>query len=433
VTSEARVAYPGGRLATETTCSSGKACRGQLGRDERSSDGQSCTRHSSKTGPTVARLSAWTSRVLRGAAPMCAAASRPGSEALTSAKFRSLGERAVIDCPLVFESGQVFLWEPVPSEPSPTYLGVVGRSVVAVRAKGSPSGLAEVAVLCGPADAEAAAVHAAGEFLRADCDMRSLYSEWSAADKSMATIAERMPGHRVLRQDPWECLVSFICSSNNNIARISQLLRRVRDTFGEPLGEVGERTMRAFPRATTLAAVPEERFRELGLGYRAKYVVGTASKVVELGGDSWLEGLRSQSREEVTRALLELPGVGPKVADCVALFSLDQPGCIPVDTHVWAIACRDMDPTLRETKSLTPRVYERVGALFRDRYGPRAGWAHALLFAAELPSFRKRLPEELQASMAEFSRQERLAREERKRAPKRERQGASASPAKRHG
>ena len=62
--------------------------------------------------------------------------------------------------------------------------------------------------------------------------------------------------------------------------------------------------------------------------------------------------------------LCELPGVGPKVADCVALFSLDQAGTVPVDTHVWQIACRDLDPTLSTCKSLTPAVYERVGLRF---------------------------------------------------------------------
>ena len=67
--------------------------------------------------------------------------------------------------------------------------------------------------------------------------------------------------------------------------------------------------------------------------------------------------------------LCELPGVGPKVADCVALFSLDQAGTVPVDTHVWQIACRDLDPTLSECKSLTPAVYERVGLLFLEKYG----------------------------------------------------------------
>ena len=76
----------------------------------------------------------------------------------------------------------------------------------------------------------------------------------------------------------------------------------------------------------------------------------------------------------------------------MALFSLDQAGVVPVDTHVWEIACRDLDPTLKQCASLTPAVYARVGDNFRTRYGAHAGWAHSLLFAAELPIFRGRLP-----------------------------------------
>jgi N-glycosylase/DNA lyase len=105
-------------------------------------------------------------------------------------------------------------------------------------------------------------------------------------------------------------------------------------------------------------------------------------------------------------ALCTLRGVGPKVADCIALFSCDQTGCIPVDVHVWRIACRDYDTSLQKAKSLTPTIYERVGDLFREKYGSHAGWAHSLLFAAELPAFRVLLPEILQKDMAAFKLQE---------------------------
>jgi len=81
-----------------------------------------------------------------------------------------------------------------------------------------------------------------------------------------------------------------------------------------------------------------------------------------------------------------LPGVGRKVADCVALFSLDQKAAIPVDVHVWDIAIRDYpeytESLTSKTKSLTPTLYEAIGDVFRDKFGPRAGWAHSVLFAA---------------------------------------------------
>jgi N-glycosylase/DNA lyase len=167
----------------------------------------------------------------------------------------------------------------------------------------------------------------------------------------------------------------------------------------------------------------------LGLGYRARYVVETAARVKDKGGMHWLHCLRLQSREDATAALTELTGVGPKVADCVALFSLDQHSCIPVDTHVWAIACREMDPTLREAKSITPKIYKRVGDLFRDRYGDKAGWAHCLLFIAELPAFRKLLPQRMQDSIEEFAKEERAAKALKKEAAKAKRQAKANSQA----
>lgn len=90
----------------------------------------------------------------------------------------------------------------------------------------------------------------------------------------------------------------------------------------------------------------------------------------------------------------------------MALFSLNQPRAIPVDTHVWDIAVRDYDPTLAQCKSLTPTVYERVGDLFRDRFGSKAGWAHSVLFAAELPQFKILLPTRLQDEMKTFSKEQ---------------------------
>lgn len=137
-----------------------------------------------------------------------------------------------------------------------------------------------------------------------------------------------------------------------------------RQRFGRPLPSIGGLAFAAFPSAERLAAAEEAELRALGLGYRAKFVISTAKRVQSLGGESWLASLRGLTRQAATTELQSLAGVGPKVADCVALFSLDQASAIPVDTHVWAIACRDMDPSLKQAKSLTPKVYDRVVQLF---------------------------------------------------------------------
>ena len=248
----------------------------------------------------------------------------------------------------------------------------------------------------------------------------------------MAAICAAVPGVRILRQAPFECLLSFVCSSNNNISRIGQMLDSLRGAYGAPLGtlppEAGlpRPAFHAFPTPQALAGASDPALRALGVGYRSAFISGTARAVLALGGEGALTALRSAPRAAAQAALLAFPGVGLKVADCVALFSLDQADALPVDTHVWAIACRDLDPSLREAKSLTPAVYERVGELFRGRYrGGHAGWAHSLLFTAELPLFRARLPEAMQEEMGRYAREEkeaRVAKKEGARARKRARE-----------
>lgn len=103
------------------------------------------------------------------------------------------------------------------------------------------------------------------------------------------------------------------------------------------------------------------------------------------GGMEWLAALREVDLPEAIVSLCSLPGVGPKVAACIALFSLDQHHAIPVDTHVWKIATRYLLPELAGT-SLTPKLCNRVADAFVRTYGKYAGWAQTLLFIAELPS-----------------------------------------------
>jgi len=112
------------------------------------------------------------------------------------------------------------------------------------------------------------------------------------------------------------------------------------------------------------------------------------------GGEDWLMKLRQKSLTEVQAELITLYGVGRKVADCVALFSLDKLDAVPIDTHVWQIACRDYASLLPAltNKSLNKRVYTQVGDFFRGRFGALAGWAQSVLFTADLAAFKARVP-----------------------------------------
>jgi N-glycosylase/DNA lyase len=254
-----------------------------------------------------------------------------------------------------------------------------------------------------------------GQRVHDDKVLARLYDTWSTAPTATAhfrRLARIFPGVRLLRQDPLTTLFSFIASSNNNIARIRQMLQTLRVALGVRLdvspayatlhlGDESDRTWHAFPTLASLCSVSEERLRQLGFGYRAPYVTKTARLVLAKGGANWLATLRTQSRESVETDLVALHGVGPKVAACVALFSLDQLDALPVDTHVWQIALRDYAAESRRAgvdltriKSLTPTTMRHVGDVFRTLFGPLTGWAQCLLFLGELPEFRLQLVED---------------------------------------
>lgn len=153
----------------------------------------------------------------------------------------------------------------------------------------------------------------------------------------------------------------------------------------------------------------ESHLRELGFGYRAKYIAETARIVVEDKPKDWLLDLRNPESQawgdtrsagppfttykEAHEQLVGLSGVGPKVADCVCLFGLGWAEAVPVDTHVWQIAVRDYKFGKLKTKTFSKVMYDAVGDHFRDLWGKQAGWAHSVLFTADLRAFSDRLVE----------------------------------------
>lgn len=239
------------------------------------------------------------------------------------------------------------------------------------------------------------------QYFQLDASLVPLYEAWSRQDpERLARIAKSVRGVRLIEQDPWECLISFICSSNNNIPRITKILSALRQHYGKPLMSIHvdeqDTVLHSFPSLKELKSrATEHDLRHLcGVGYRAKFIMATMDKLESFGGEFYLHELRKiKDPIQVQEKLLVFPGVGRKVADCVALFSLRQSDAIPVDTHVWNICRRDYDDDniFLNVNSLTPAIYRQVGDVFRAKFTPKAGWAHSLLFVAELPSFRPAL------------------------------------------
>lgn len=222
------------------------------------------------------------------------------------------------------------------------------------------------------------------DYFQLDVGLPALYRAWGAADPHFRRVAGDFPGVRVLRQDPVECLLSFICTSNNHVARIAAMIERLCQAFGRRLCQLGARPFHAFPSPAALAGSDAEaKLRALGFGYRAKYVSGSARAIAEGLGAEGLRRLRAEPYAEARRVLCALPGVGTKVADCVCLMALDKAEAVPVDTHVWRMARRHYGAA-EGARSLTARVHQEIGDFFRGLWGPYAGWAQAVLFCAAL-------------------------------------------------
>ena len=191
-------------------------------------------------------------------------------------------------------TGQSFGWRKVAlgdaADGPVEYRGVLGDAAVALRE--APDGATEWRAA---AAREADAFARLSDYFRADVSFADLYEAWGAADARLAAVAPAVAGVRVLRQDPFECLISFICSSNNNIARISLMLGKLRGALGEdaplpPLDDGEPVTLKAFPTPDALGAVDEQFLRDLGFGYRAPYRRPSGTRARR----SWLVGLLLQ-------------------------------------------------------------------------------------------------------------------------------------------
>ncbi|MEJ5169796.1 MAG: hypothetical protein WHU10_02310 [Fimbriimonadales bacterium] len=206
-----------------------------------------------------------------------------------------------------------------------------------------------------------------------------------AAAPELAPYVARLPGLRLMRpRCTLEVLFSFLCTSNNNLERITRMVAWLGD-LGE---EVDGLPLRAFPSLERLASLEESELRAAGFGYRARTIVAVARRLSELG-EGWLDGLRELPYEEAHQSLRQLPGIGPKVADCVCLIGLHFDEAAPIDTHLWQAACRLFFPHW-SGKALTEARYREVGLALRGRFGALTGWAHQYLFYDNLLRWRSR-------------------------------------------
>jgi N-glycosylase/DNA lyase len=209
-----------------------------------------------------------------------------------------------------------------------------------------------------------------------------------AKDDYIKVALHQFEGLRIVRQVPWECLISFICATYKSIPAIEQMLSKLSIKFGEKKSFDGM-DFYVFPTVRNLAYASEKGLQECGLGYRAKYVQATAKKILK--EKIKLDDLRNLPYLEARKRLEEFPGVGMKVADCVLLFSLEKLEAFPVDVWVKRIVLKhyssqlpaELVKKLSSHDSLTKGEYEKVNSFGRCYFGRYAGYAQEYLFHYE--------------------------------------------------
>lgn len=267
-----------------------------------------------------------------------------------------------LDLPLCVRGGQVFRWQ----ETAPgLWIGVDGPTWY--KARLSPTGI-EVQSNGSREDFE--------RLFRLDQDFSAVKSRIVQAEPALGEYVAAMPGLRVMRPaDVVEETFSFLCTPNNNMPRILAMVRGLA-THGP---KIDGPELHRFPSLETMASLPEATLRSQGFGYRARTIPSLARQILDRGGEEWLLALRDVEYQAAYDALVSLNGIGPKLADCIALFALHHTEAVPVDTHLWQAAVRMYFPEW-EGGSLTEGRYRQIGDLFRSRHRDLAGWAHQWLF-----------------------------------------------------
>jgi len=253
------------------------------------------------------------------------------------------------------ECGQAFRWE----KRGGYYAGIIGNAAAKVSFNGKKLSVETSS----PVDKKRIA-----DYFGLGEDLPAIYKK-VGKDPNLRIAIKRFRGLRILNQDHWECLASFILSSYTNIPRIKKMIAVLSERYGKKL-VLGEMEVYSFPSAKKLAEAGLESLEEAGLGFRAAYIKDTAQKIASKKFD--LDALEDLNYGEAKKRLVSLRGVGEKVADCVLLFAFKKYEAFPVD--VWIK--RGMENLYFNGRSMPPK---KISEFARARFGPYAGYAQDYL------------------------------------------------------
>ena len=222
----------------------------------------------------------------------------------------------------IFECGQCFRWN---KESDGSYIGVIESCVIKVKKENE--GIIFTGE-CIDGNFETT-IH---KYFDLDTDYNEYKQILSEVDEYLKESINFGEGIRILKQDLWECIISFIISANNNIPRIKKIIEKLALNYGKKIEFEGKEYY-TFPTPEELAKASVEDLRNLGLGFRDKRIYNTTKMILEKQVD--LDVIKNMnSTDEMREELLKLDGVGPKVADCILLFALKRVDVFPIDVWV---------------------------------------------------------------------------------------------------
>jgi len=265
-----------------------------------------------------------------------------------------------IDVDNSINSGQVFLWEKHGSD----WYGIDGQDVLKINKNGVIKSIRNLKT----------------DFFRKNDNMQEIIKSISK-DKTVKKAVKEYEGLRLFRQDPFQCLISFIISSNSNIQKIKSSLEKITKKFGKKV-KIQNKEFFLFPEPEKMAKATIDEIKSCGVGYRAPFIKEAAKMVILKKID--FEYLKKCDYHEAKKNICLVPGIGNKVADCIMLFSLNKLESFPLDTWMIKILEKYYSKEFKiETKTITQKQYELLHEKIVNYFGPYCGYAQQYLFKME--------------------------------------------------
>ena len=273
----------------------------------------------------------------------------------------------LIDIDNSINSGQVFLW----GKNEMDWYGINGQDILKINKNGVIKSIR----------------NSKTNFFRKDDDIEEIIKSISK-DKIVKKAVKEYEGLRIFKQDPFQCMISFIISSNSNIQKIKSSLEKITKKFGTKV-KIGDKEFITFPKPENIANASINEIKACGVGYRAPFIK-EAAKMVVLQKINF-KYLEKCDYHEAKKKLCQVPGVGNKVADCIMLFSLNKLEAFPLDTWMIKILEKYYSKEFKiETKTITQKQYELLHEKIVNHFGPYCGYAQQFLFKMERENYNKK-------------------------------------------